>query len=137
MSPDDLQGSSGQAVFLFNWHIGVIHGPKPNCSPDSFARQGIIEQLESVYFDSDICQIAQAITLRARIAVDTLVLAAPVQVHVVLQAKPGIWLFYVIENGLGSDLSDHRLSGNLSYTGKVTRFYFKYAGFQLLNNPRA
>ena len=136
MTPNDLQSAPGQAVFLFNWHIEVIHGPKSNCSPDLFARQGIIEQLESIHFDSDIRQITQAVTFRARIAVDALVLAAPVQVHVVLQAKPGIWLFYVIEDGLGCDLSDHRSYGNPSFTGKVTRFLYKYAEFQLLNTPR-
>ena len=63
-------------------------------------------------------------------------LTAAVQVHVVLQAKPGIWLFYVIEDSLGSDLSDHGSYGNPSFTGKVTRFLKKYAEFQLLNTPR-
>ena len=132
---NDLQRAPGQAVFLFDRHIEVIHGPKSNCSPDPFSRQGILQQLKGIHFDPDIRQITQAVTFRARITIDALMLAAPVQIHIVLQAKPGIWLFYMIEDGLGCYLSDHRCFGNPSFTGKVTRFLYKYAGFQLLITP--
>ncbi len=110
---NDLQRTPGMTIFLLNWHIKVIHGPKSNCPANSFAGQGIFQQLQSIHFDLDI-QISQPVAFRTRITVNGLVLAAPVQIHVVLQAKTGIWLLDMIEDGLGRDFSNHRRLGSLS-----------------------
>jgi hypothetical protein len=56
----------------------------------------------------DIDKILDLVAFGARIAIDALVLAAPVQVHVVLQPKVGIGLFDVVENRFRVNFLNHR-----------------------------
>ena len=94
-------------VIPFNWHIGVIHRSKTDRAQYPLTGQDILEQLNSIGFHPNLGQIPQLVAFRPRITINALVLAAAVQIHVVLQAKPGIRLLNMIEDGLGCDLCDH------------------------------
>ena len=61
----------------------------------------------------DIGEVLDLVARRARVAVDALVLAAPVQVHVVLQPKVGVGLLYMVENGFAVDFFDHDKSNQV------------------------
>jgi hypothetical protein len=56
------------------------------------------------------------VTLAARIAVDTLMLAPTIQVHVVFQSEPGIGLFHMRQHHFGLDWFDHGHSPAPHYT---------------------
>ncbi|NHZ71857.1 MAG: hypothetical protein GWP17_02075 [Aquificales bacterium] len=78
---------------LFEGHIGVVHGAGADGAFDPFARQFIFEQVDGIGFDQHVLiKAVDAITLTTRITVNAAMLAAPVQVHVVFETKPGIRL---------------------------------------------
>ena len=104
---DHFQGPAAKLVFAFDRHIGIVHRAKTNGAAHPLAGQGIGQQINSVDFDMDIGKILDLVALGARVAVDALVLAAPVQVHIVFQAEVGIGLLDVVEDGLGVDFRDH------------------------------
>jgi hypothetical protein len=55
----------------------------------------------------DIGKIFNLVAFGARVAIDALVLATPVQVHVVFQAKVGIGLLDRVTDGLGRNFFYH------------------------------
>ena len=73
----------------------------------AFAGQSFGQQVDGVGFDQDIGEILDPVAGGARVAIDALVLAATVQVHVVLQTKIWVGLLDMIENGFGDDFSNH------------------------------
>ncbi len=54
-------------------------------------------KFDGVFFDLNVGEILDAITQAARVAVDALMLAAAIQIHVVFQPEPVIGLFHVRE----------------------------------------
>ena len=112
---DDFQGPAAELVFAFDRHVGVVHGAETDGAAHPLAGQGIGQQIDGVDLDMDIGEVLDLVALGARVAVDALVLAAAVQVHVVLQAEVGVGLLDVVEDGLGLDFGDHRYQNIVLY----------------------
>ena len=66
------------------------------------------QQLDGIGFDQHfMVEVFNLVALGARVAVNTLVLTAAVQVHVVIEPKPILGPFYPRKQGFCLDLFDH------------------------------
>ncbi len=105
---DDLQRATGQVELRFQRHVWIVHRAGADGALDPFARQLIPQQIERVGLHQHVVvEVLDLVALAARVAVDALVLAAPVQVHGVFDPEPGIGLLGAGEQRLGGDLFDH------------------------------
>ena len=110
MFGDDLQRAPGQVALLFQRLVRVVHRAGADGPPDALAGQGVLQQFHRVHLDQHVLEILDPVAIAARVAVDALVLAASIEVHVVLQPEPGIGLLDVVEEGLGVNFFNHRSS---------------------------
>jgi hypothetical protein len=101
------QRLAGQIARGFQRHIGIVHRAGADRAPDPLARQFLAQQINRVSLDQDVGKIVDPVALAARIAIDALMLAAPIQVHGVLDAEPGIGLSGRGEQGFGLNFPDH------------------------------
>jgi hypothetical protein len=75
-------------------HVRGMHRACADRVLDAFARQLIAQLIYRVNLDEHVVvEIRNLIALVVRVAVDALVLTAAVQVNIVAQPKPGVWLF--------------------------------------------
>ena len=91
---------------------GSFIEPVPMVPLTRLPRQLLPQQIDGIGLDQHILvEILDLIALAARIAIDALVLAAPVQVNVVIEAEPVVGPFDAAQEGFCLDLFDHlRLS---------------------------
>ncbi len=106
----NLQGFGGQAVLELGARVGVAHRAKPDRAFDALAPQLFFEQLDGVYFYLHILEVFDTVAQAARIAVNALVLAAAVEVHIVAQAKDRV-VAGGCEHGFGLDFVVHGWKG--------------------------
>jgi len=107
MLSNHLQSLAGEFALRFDGHIGIIHRSSSDGAFYTFAGQLLPQQLDGVGFNQDVTEVFDLVAGAARIAVNTLVLAAPVQVHVVFQAEPVIRLTDCVQQDLGCDIFYH------------------------------
>lgn len=70
-------------------------------------RDSLLQQFNGVCFYQDVAEIFNLVAGTAGVTVNALVLAAPVQVHIVFQAKPFIRLADCVQEHLGCDFFNH------------------------------
>ena len=105
---DGFQGASGKPDLRLQRHIWIIHGTGADGADDSFPGQLTPQQVDGIGLNQHIMvEIFDLVALGARVAVDALVLAAAVQVHVVVEPEPFVGPFDTHQQGFDLYLFDH------------------------------
>jgi hypothetical protein len=86
------QRTRRQAAFRFNRHVGIVHRAGADGPLDALAAWFLAHKSMALTLTRMSAKFSIRVARTPRIAIDTLVLAAPAQIHVVLDPEPGIWL---------------------------------------------
>jgi len=104
---NDCEGLAREIVDPLRRRVGIAHGTGPDEPLRTLPEKFLAKALHSVDFDQYVARILDTIALAARIAIDAAVLASTVDIHIILDPKPGIWMRLVRQERLGPDLTDH------------------------------